>query len=181
MNKLLSYALVIFSVALVHPAWAQEQDKPLRPKQDAQEEAPDYQTASFMRAKLVGSQQVLDGLVSEDFHLIRRGAESMKKMSEAVQWPKADDKVYRHYGEEFRRHCDNLMESADTNNLESAHYTYLQMTTKCINCHSYVRKSFRVEHHDDPQGPIRLIPTDWEGQTFRKDKSTKSTPKTRRQ
>jgi hypothetical protein len=150
------------------------------PQDEVQETAPDYQTASFMRAKLMGSQQVLDGLVSEDYHLIRLGAESMKKMSEAVQWPQADDQVYQHYGKEFRRHCDKLMDSADANDLETAHHIFLQMTTKCIDCHRYVRASFRVEHPEDPQGPIRLIPTDWEGQTFRKKRSTDENSKTPR-
>ena len=63
------------------PVGAQQPDTSGGASDEAQEPTPDYQTASFMRAKLVGSQQVLDGLVSEDFHLIRRGAESMKKMS----------------------------------------------------------------------------------------------------
>ena len=129
-------------------------------------------TRPFMRAKLVGSQTVLNGLVTENFDLIHRGAEDMKKMSEASQWPRAEDKIYEHYGAEFRRQCDKLMQQAEKKNLEGAHFTFLSMTTTCINCHDYVRGAFRVERDDDnPQGPVRLIPTEWEGKTFRRDRA----------
>ena len=132
--------------------------------------SPQDKTRPFMRAKLVGSQSVLNGLVTENFSLIHRGAEDMKRMSEALQWPRAEDKVYEHYGDEFRRQCDKLMQQAEKKNLEGAHFTFLSMTTSCINCHDYVRGAFRIEqNHDDPQGPVRLIPTEWEGKTFRRD------------
>jgi len=132
-------------------------------------------TKPFMRAKLAGSQKVLDGLVTENFTLIYRGAESMKKMSEAVQWPHVEDKVYEHYGHEFRRQCDKLMKFADQQNHEGAHFTYLNMTTTCINCHNYVRGAFRVEKDaDNPQGPVRLIPTEWDRQESGQDRAAKS-------
>lgn len=124
-------------------------------------------TKPFMRAKLMGSQSVLDGLVSENFGLIHRGAENMKQISEAVQWPRAEDPVYDHFGDEFRRQCDKLMQLAKNNNLEGAHYTYLNMTTTCINCHNYVRGKYKVEPNPDPQGPVRLIPTEWPGKKTR--------------
>lgn len=136
------------------------------------EETPAGRTAGpFMRAKLVASQDVLNGLVTENFDLIRRGAADMKRMSQAVQWPIADDKVYQHMGVEFRRQCDKLVQLADAGNLQGAHYTWLHITTTCIDCHNYVRSAFRVEQNQDPQGPIRLIPTDWEGRTYQRDRS----------
>ncbi len=136
--------------------------------QESADSSTETQTVPFMRVKLVASQDVLNGLVTENFGLIRQGASDMKRMSQAVQWPTADDRVYEHYGVEFRRQCDKLMNLADAGNLEGAHYTWLHMTSTCIDCHNYVRGKFRVEPNaSDPQGPIRLIPTDWEGKTFR--------------
>lgn len=121
-----------------------------------------------MRAKLVGSQSVMDGLVTENFSLIRRGAENMKMISETVQWPVSNDKVYDHHGIEFRSQCDKLMRLADEKNLEGAHFTFLAMTTTCINCHNYVRGKFKVVRDTtDPQGPMRLIPTEWNEKAYR--------------
>jgi hypothetical protein len=157
--SLVSVALLFAGVAIV-----QSQQGPAAQQQD--------HTRPFMRAKLVGSQSVLNGLVTENFELIHRGAQDMKKMSEAVQWPRAEDKVYEHYSAAFRMQCDKLMQQAEKKNLEGAHFTYLNMTTTCIDCHDYVRGAFRVERDQkDPQGPVRLIPTEWEGNTFRKGRS----------
>lgn len=145
--------------------------------QDENEKSRNETAMPFMHAKLVGSQNVLEGLVTEDFKRIYRSAENMKRMSEAAEWPRADDKVYGHYGVQFRQQCDKVMKLADERNLEGAHYTYLGMTTTCINCHNYVRGKFRVQRiKDDPKGPVRLIPTEWEGNTFRNNRSSK--PKT---
>ena len=134
-------------------------------------------TKPFMHAKLVNSQNVLEGVVTEDFERIFRSAENMKKMSLALQWPRADDEVYNHYGEQFRQICDKLMSTSKDENLEGVHFTYLSLTTSCVNCHNHVRKSLRVvRDKSNPKGPVRLIPTEWEGNTFRKHRSTNSKP-----
>ncbi len=153
---LASLSAMFTGVAMVHS------------NQDAEAPSQQNKTKSFMRAKLVGSQSVMDGLVTENFGLIRHGAENMKMISEAVQWPASEDKVYDHHGVEFRSQCDKLMRLADEKNLEGAHFTFLSMTTTCINCHNYVRGKFKVvRDRTDPQGPMRLIPTEWNEKTYR--------------
>jgi hypothetical protein len=119
-------------------------------------------TAAFMRAKLASSQKVIEGLVTNNFALIKNAAEEMKQMSDATQWPTAQDKSYQHYQEAFRRECDQLARFAANKNLAAAHYTYLQLTTTCINCHDYVRRTFRIDD-SNPKGPVMLIPNEWEG------------------
>ena len=119
-------------------------------------------TSAFMRAKLASSQAVLEGLVTEDFGLISKGARQMKKMSEAAEWPRAPDEVYDHYSEEFRRLAAKLTHLAAKENLEGASFTYMHMTSMCISCHKYVRGSLRVA--EDPNGRpggVRLIPSEW--------------------
>lgn len=116
----------------------------------------------YMKAKLAESQKVMEGLVTENFHLIRDGAAQMKQISEAAHWPTTIDEVYQHYGYEFRRQCDKLVEQSNQRNLQAAHYTYLHMSTTCIDCHNYVRRRFRVER-PVKGGPVQLIPTQWDG------------------
>lgn len=120
-------------------------------------------TRLFMRAKLANSQRVMEGLVTEDFGLIRDGARQMKKIAEASHWPKTIDEIYQHHSVAFRRQCDKLVDHADRNDLQAAHYTYLHMSTTCIDCHDYVRAKFRVDRNGN--GPIKLIPTEWDGPT----------------
>ena len=123
----------------------------------------------LMGAKLKSSQNVLAGLLREDFTLIAKGAREMKRISEAAEWPRARDSVYEHYSAEFRRQCSKLEELAKTRNHEGASFTYLHMTTVCINCHDYVRDSLRIAgpgHRKD----VQLIPSHWPEQNLGKQR-----------
>lgn len=114
------------------------------------------ETKVLMRAKLTSSQKVLEGLLAEDFTLIAHGAREMRRISEAAEWPRARDAVYEHYAAEFRRQCMKLESLANSTNREGASFTYLHMTTTCINCHDYVRDSLRIAR--EPNGGVQLIP-----------------------
>lgn len=140
----------------------QETTKPVT-QQSGQDDRPkrDDNASLYMQAKLSNAQKVLGGLVSEDFDAIASGASNMKMIAEAAHWPTTIDEVYQHYSVEFRRQCDKLHEQAKKKDLRAAHFTYLHMSTTCIDCHDYVRKRFEVKRTHD--GPVRLIPTDWEG------------------
>lgn len=119
------------------------------------------ETALYMQAKLANCEKVLKGLVTEDFQLVNEGANQMKKISQATHWPKSDDQVYQHYSVEFRRQCDKLVEQALSKDLQAAHYSYLHLSSMCIDCHSYVRGRFKVQY--TKQGaPVQLIPTQWD-------------------
>jgi len=114
------------------------------------------ETQVLMRAKLTSSQKVLEGLLAEDFTLIVQGAKEMARISEAAEWPRSRDEVYQHYSTTLRRQCGKLEELARKTNHEGAAFTYMQITTTCINCHDYVRDSLRIS--DQPNGGVQLIP-----------------------
>ncbi len=80
----------------------------------------------------------------------------MKKISEAAEWPRSRDAVYEHFAAEFRRQCIKLESLANKTNHEGATFTYLQMTTTCINCHDHVRDALRIA--ELPNGGVQLIP-----------------------
>ncbi len=80
----------------------------------------------------------------------------MIRISEAAEWPRARDEVYEHYSTELRRQCNKLDDLARKSNHEGAAFTYLHITTTCINCHDYVREAFRIA--DQPEGGVQLIP-----------------------
>ena len=116
----------------------------------------------FMRAKLTSSQKLLEGLVTEDFERIQKGAAEMKMLSKAKSWPTADDKVYNHHNTAFQMHCDKIVKLAKEKNLEGVKFTYLQLTTSCVDCHSYVRGKFKIKKPVNKKGPVQLIPTYWD-------------------
>lgn len=119
-------------------------------------------TRLHMRAKLANSKKVMEGLVTENFQMIRDGAIQMKEISETAHWPTTIDEVYQHFSVDFRMQCDKLAKQAFEGDLQAAHYTHLGMSTTCIECHSYVRRKFTVQRLI-PGGPVQLIPTQWDG------------------
>ena len=110
----------------------------------------------FMRVKLRSTGKVLEGIVTRDFKLIDEGAQELHDMSQASNWPRAQDDAYEHYGVEFRRLCGKLSALAKVQNLEGASFTYMQLTSSCITCHDHVFSS--LKEAPDPSGPFQLIP-----------------------
>lgn len=110
--------------------------------------------AKFMRKKLNAAEKILEGLVIEDFGLIRQGAAQLKKMSSAEQWRVSNNALYRQYSGEFRRKVERLEDMAKEKKLEGAALTYLEVTMSCLECHKYVRATLIAD--DGRTGP----PTD---------------------
>ena len=148
-------------VCLLAPALAAQEDEPANKKQ-IPEPPRQVDPQLFMRAKLAASQKVLEGLVVENFELILAGGEQMKEISQAAHWPTTVDEVYQHHGVAFRQQCDKLIKHAHDKNLDAAQYTYLHLTTTCLDCHHYVRRKFRVQRKPGG-GPVQLIPSHWDG------------------
>lgn len=139
----------------------QEDKAQTHQEQDRQKPKRVDETRLYMRAKLASSQRVMEGLVAENYDLIIDGAQQMKDISHASYWPKTVDEVYQHYSVEFQRQCDKLKSQAERRDLQAAHYTYLHLSTTCIDCHNYVRPRFEVKR-SKKGGPIQLIPTQWD-------------------
>ncbi len=114
----------------------------------------------LMQAKLTSSKRVLEGLLRRDYDSIARAAREMKRISQATAWPRPQDEVYSHFSTEFQRQCNELESHADMLNHEAAKFTYMHMTTTCINCHEYIRDSRRVAGLEDHSG-VRPIPSHW--------------------
>ncbi|MFM7072477.1 MAG: hypothetical protein ACKO38_11875 [Planctomycetota bacterium] len=96
--------------------------------------------SEFMRAKLVHSQKVLEGLAVENFDQIAKNAQDLSLLSQAATWQVLQTAEYRDRSTEFRRSADALAEAAKKKNLEGAALAYVDMTMKCVNCHKYVRQ-----------------------------------------
>ena len=165
-REVLSTIALLCVAFMVHPVLAQQ---PLGPSQQTpvEQRTPidvavvpigDAQGA-LMKSKLVTSQKVLAGLVRKDFDAIASGARDMKRISEAAEWARSRDEVYEHYSATFRRQCNQLESLAKKENHEGVTFTYLQMTTTCIQCHDHVRDSLRIAERG--RGGVQLIPAKW--------------------
>ncbi len=93
----------------------------------------------FMRVKLGHSQKVMEGLVLEDFDEIAKNAQEMSLLSLAETWQVFETPEYVEYSRKFRNAADALTDAAKQKNLDRATLAFNQVTTKCVECHKYVR------------------------------------------
>lgn len=129
--------LVLISACLDHgPSQVRAADESVK-KQAAPKGK--RQLSEFMRKKLSASSQVLEGLCTEDFKLIRSGAESLQKLSRAEQWRVSTDTMYRQHSVEFNDSVDKLIKAAKDQKLDSAALAWTKTTLSCIECHQWVR------------------------------------------
>jgi hypothetical protein len=93
----------------------------------------------FMQAKLASNELILEGLVNQDYELVKKGATQMNAFAAAEQWRVSQDETYEHYSENFRRIAKALRHEAETEDLEGASLKYVQMTMSCLDCHRWMR------------------------------------------
>lgn len=97
--------------------------------------------SKFMRAKLSSSQKILEGLVTEDYGMIEKGAQELVLMSKASDWQVIEGPVYSQYSSEFRRSAEQLIKTAQEKNTDGAALSYMHVTMSCVNCHKFVRST----------------------------------------
>ncbi len=93
----------------------------------------------FMRAKLVHSQRVIEGLCLGDFDEIAKNSQDMSLLSLAETWQVLQTPEYVEYSRKFRTAADSLTEAAKKKNLDQATKAYNLVTQRCVECHKYMR------------------------------------------
>jgi|JI6StandDraft_1071083.scaffolds.fasta_scaffold49059_2 hypothetical protein len=114
--------------------------------------------SSLMLAKLASTQQVVSGLVSKDFNMIKRAADDLQRICEASQWESHPDPAYASYKSQLSRHANKLAEMAQQQNLEGTTLVYMQTVSACVDCHSHCRDVLRIAAV--PQRVISIPVTD---------------------
>lgn len=94
---------------------------------------------TFMRVKLVHSQKVLEGLVEEDYPKIAKNAQELSLLSLAEMWQVLNTEEYVDFSRKFRSAADELSKAAKKKNLEQTTQAFNAVTTRCVECHKYLR------------------------------------------
>lgn len=106
----------------------------------AAEDAKTDEISKFMRLKLGYSQNVLEGVVMEDFDMIAKNSQAMALLTEDENWMLLQTPEYRTYSSEFKQIANRLTQAAKEKNLDGAALDYVQMTLNCVECHKHVRE-----------------------------------------
>ena len=113
--------------------------KPSKTEKKREDPVGDKALKAFMRQKLAAMQQVLQGIVTEDYDRIQKNAARMQKMGTAAQWNVVQGPIYGDYRASFRRSAELLSKAAKNKSADAAMLVYMQATLNCIECHRYVR------------------------------------------
>jgi hypothetical protein len=97
------------------------------------------ETLNFMRAKLQHSHKIMEGLATENYDLVVKHAQEMSLLSLESQWNVLRTQRYVDESAEFRHSIARLMDAAKTKSIDSTALGYVDVTLKCVHCHTYVR------------------------------------------
>ena len=123
------------------PAAADEEGKgKAAAPQPAEESPPEPSTLeAFMRLKLSHAQDVLEGLATEDYRRIARGAQKLRALAADASWNVFETEEYAFYSREFTDAARQMSASARDRNIDGAALAYVQLTLSCVHCHKHVR------------------------------------------
>lgn len=109
---------------------------PAKPKRTPQEQKA---LTEFMRVKLSASETILEGLVTEDYEMVEKGAKKLQELSAAEKWRISNDAIYRQHSQQFSRVAGDLAKAAKDENLQAAALHWVEATMSCIECHRFVK------------------------------------------
>jgi hypothetical protein len=108
---------------------------------DASAKPAEKPVEQFMRQKLTHSQDILEGLVTEDFEQIAKAAAEMRTLSQAAEWQVLRTPTYDLFSREFQAACDQLEKSAKEQNSDGASLAWIKVTMTCLSCHKHVKNA----------------------------------------
>lgn len=94
----------------------------------------------FMRTKLMYSQNILEGLTTNDFAEIEHAVKELQKVTQGEKWLSVEDEDYAEHTADFEKSTKRLLEAAKTSNIEATALRFHEMSLRCIDCHKHVRK-----------------------------------------
>jgi len=135
----------IFAVALVSCLWLggdslRGANQPEFPKN----------LSDFMQLKMTHMQNILQGVVLEDFDRVVKNAQDLSLLSQATNWQVLQTPEYLQQSLEFRRSADALRDAAKKKNVDAAALAYVDVAMKCVTCHKYVRNTRMAKLEREP-------------------------------
>ncbi len=94
----------------------------------------------FMQRKLDHAKSILEGMALEDFDKISASAQSLSLLSLESTWNVISSEEYLEHSRNFRRSINLIKQAARDKNSDRVALGYIDLTIRCVECHSYLRK-----------------------------------------
>lgn len=118
---------------------ASRQDEAGPSVEHLQDPQDDLKLSEFMQIKLLRSQNILEGLATRDFTMIKDATKEIHALTEGAKWKALDSPAYRKLTEEFQTATERLLHAAEKENLEGVALRFYDLSTRCIDCHEHLR------------------------------------------
>lgn len=97
------------------------------------------QLQPYMQMKLDHAKTLLEGLAMEDFDKISASAQKLSLLSNESSWNVITTEKYLSMSDDFRRAAAMIKKGAEEENIDRATLGYVDLTMRCVDCHSYLR------------------------------------------
>lgn len=95
----------------------------------------------FMRAKLMYTKNLFEGLTLTDFKLVDESVKEIKGITGGEQWVVIDSDEYRQLTAEFNRSVERLEKASRSRNVQATSLRFFQLSSNCIDCHEHLKKA----------------------------------------
>ncbi len=109
-------------------------------QQDESEDIKEQARKEFMQGKLQSNKKIVQGLTTNDFDLVKQGAEEVSSYVKGESWFVLKTPEYQAFSEDMRQTAGKLNQAAEERNVEAAALRYFELTINCIDCHQYIAK-----------------------------------------
>lgn len=96
--------------------------------------------ADVMKAKLVFTESIVNGLARGDLAQVAASADAMRELSERASWRVQDTVTYVALSEVFRSQLATLAADARAGRRGDLVNDYVAVTNTCLACHSYLSR-----------------------------------------
>ena len=131
MKRRVYVPVLLMSMMLGSMSWADEGQ--------AAREAGTKNASFWMTQKLRFSQNIFAGLATADFDAIAANAQSMRALNKVEAFVRRNPPSYRTQLKAFQFANEELIRTAQQDNLDGAAMAFTQMTISCVNCHKQLR------------------------------------------
>ncbi len=125
-------ALTALGLSLAH---GQDKPKVDPPKKE------DPKKLTVMERKLLHSQKILEGLATNNFEKIGKGADELLECIKDATWRINDTEEYLTFSKIFQRDIEDIKKAVEKKNIDAASLAYGDMTRTCVKCHKYLREN----------------------------------------
>lgn len=93
----------------------------------------------LMQEKLKFSNTLWEGIVRENFDMVKESAKKLKTIASEASWQSVETEEYLRHNRTFKLTLDEMLEQAGKGTVKNVALPYVRLSLNCMECHELVR------------------------------------------